>query len=338
MTQAGATAQKPGRAVALDALRGLAVVAMVIYHFAWDLSHFGLIETDVAFHPWWRVFSQSIAASFLAIAGAGLAFASRNGLNWPAFWRRLAVIGGAALAITAATYVATPDRFIFFGILHCIAVSSLLALPFLRIGWGWTAGVALAVIAFAQLGGFPALNHPALVWIGLGSEAPMTNDFEPIFPWLGFMLLGLAAGKFWLGRSRPAQDIAPGLSSEQRPVADIAPGLLARLGRWSLIIYLVHQPLLFGLFEGAGKLGLLAISPEVKGFVQSCAVDCENSGAPYAVCSTACSCVARTLRDRPIWQRVIIGKQFDEDTAELSMVGRRCFEAAAPRSPLTQKP
>ena len=324
MIEASATAPKPGRAVALDALRGLAVVAMVIYHFSWDLSHFGLIETDVAFHPWWRLFSQAIAASFLAIAGVGLALASRDGLNWRAFWRRFALVGGAALAITAATYVATPDRFIFFGILHCIAVSSLLALPFLRIGWAWTACAGLAVLALAQSGGFAAFNHPALVWIGLGSEAPMTNDFEPIFPWFGFMLLGLAAGKFWLGRAPAPQGGVP--------------GMLARLGRWSLIIYLVHQPLLFGLFQGAGKLGLLDISREVKEFVQSCAVDCETSGAAYAVCSTACSCVARTLRDRPIWQRVIIGKQFEEDTAELSMVGRRCFDAAAPHSPSTQKP
>ena len=330
MTDDAMASRKPGRAWLLDAARGLAVVAMVVYHFAWDLSHFGLIETDVAFHPQWRLFAQSIAASFLMIAGAGLAYASRNGMNWRMFLRRLAIIGGAALAITGATYIATPERFIFFGILHCIAVSSVLALVFVRIGWFWSLFAAGAAFQLPGAVSSALFNHPALVWIGLGTEAPLTNDFEPIFPWFGFMLIGLGVGKYILSREQ-APDAEPDQDRGRS-------GLLARLGRWSLIIYLVHQPLLFGLFEGAGKLGLIETSGEVKAFVQSCAVDCENSGAAYAVCTAACSCVARTLRDRPIWQRVIAGKQFDEDTAELTMVGRRCYDAAAPRASSADKP
>lgn len=313
--------EKPARAWQLDVARGLAVLAMVAYHFAWDLSHFGFVELDVAFNSGWKLFAQTIAASFLVIAGASLALASRNGLNRRAFWVRIGKLAGAAGLITIATWFAFPDRFIFFGILHCIAVSSILALPFLRLNWLTIAAFAVAIILAPTVIALPAFNHPALVWIGLGTEPPMTNDFEPVFPWFGWLLAGLAAGKLWMAFSA-----APTVTT---------PGLLSRIGRWSLLVYLLHQPLLFALFMGLGKMGAVTLAPEIKPFVQSCAVDCETSGAPYAACSAACSCVARTLRDRPIWQRVIAEKLTENDSAELSMVGRRCFDSA---SPLTTPP
>lgn len=316
---AGTLPAVSSRAALLDFTRGIAVLAMILYHFAWDLSHFGLIETDVGFHAAWKAFAKIIAASFLAIAGASLAYAARNGLDRRAFLKRLIKIGGAALLITAATFVVFPDRFIFFGILHCIAVSSVLALPFLRLPWIVTATVATLVITAPLIVALPALNHPALVWIGLGSEPPLSNDFEPLFPWLGWMLAGLAVARFAIERG--------GATAAARP------SLISRIGRWSLVIYLVHQPLLFGAFMGAGKIGMLSLAPEIKPFVQSCAVDCENSGATYGVCTAACSCVARTLRDRPVWQRVIADRPTEQDTAELSMVGRRCYDEAAPKPP-----
>lgn len=311
-----------GRARGLDLARGLAVLAMVAYHFAWDLSHFGLIETDVGLDAGWKRFAQAIAASFLAIAGASLALSAQNGLDRRAFLKRLAKIIAAALAITAATYIAFPDRFIFFGILHCIAVSSVLALPFLKRHWGLSALAGLFVLALPLVYRSPFFEHPALVWLGLGTEPPLTNDFAPVFPWTGCLLLGLAAGKLWLARGGVA--------------AATPPSLLARIGRWSLPIYLVHQPLMFAAFLALGHGGLVTLAPEVKPFVQSCAVDCETSGSPYPVCSRACACVARTLRDRPVWQRVVADAISREDQDELSLVGQRCFQASAPPDTLTK--
>ncbi len=311
-----------GRARGLDLARGLAVLAMVFYHFAWDLSHFGLIETDVGLDAGWKRFAQAIAASFLAIAGASLALSARNGLDRRAFLKRLAKIAAAALAITVATFFAFPDRFIFFGILHCIAVSSVLALPFLRWHWSFAALASLAVIALPQVYSSAAFEHPALVWLGLGSEPPLTNDFVPVFPWSGWLLLGLAAGKLWLAKGYA--------------MATTPPTMLARIGRWSLPIYLIHQPLMFAVFIGLGHTGLLTLAPEVKPFVQSCAVDCESAGAAYATCSNACSCVARTLRNRAVWPRVIADKTTPEDQQELSLVGQRCYQASGPSDTLTK--
>jgi hypothetical protein len=89
-----------------------------------------LVETDVVASPGWSLFARAIAASFLTLAGVGLALAHGDGVRWRAFLRPLGIVAGAALGVTLATWVVFPDTFVFFGILHCIAASSLLALLF----------------------------------------------------------------------------------------------------------------------------------------------------------------------------------------------------------------
>src|SRR4029079_12219855 len=116
----------------VDIARGVAVAAMAVYHFSWDLSALDFIETNVIEEPGWRLFARSIAGSFLILVGVGLTLAHGRGLRLEAFLRRLAKIAAAALLITVATYFVFPQSYIFFGILHCIALCSVLALPFLR--------------------------------------------------------------------------------------------------------------------------------------------------------------------------------------------------------------
>jgi uncharacterized membrane protein len=235
---------KKERWPAIDVARGAAIAAMVAYHFAWDLSYLGFIETDVVAHRGWQLFARSIAASFLILVGIGLVLAHGGGVRAPAFLRRLAVIGGAALGITVVTWFVFPDEYIFFGILHCIAVSSVLALPFLRLPAA--AVLAVAGFCFAAPSWFtdPRLDAPALAWLGLGSEAPLTNDYVPIFPWFGFVLMGLVAGRHVL-------PLAARLSAPGRLWTAAWSRGLIWAGRHSLAIYLVHQPVLLG--------GLLAL-------------------------------------------------------------------------------
>ena len=103
---------------AVDVARGVAIAAMVIYHFSWDLTALQFIATDVTREPGWRLFARSIATSFLILVGIGLVLAHARGLRRGPFLRRLAKVGGAALLITAVTYAAFPQSYIFFGILH----------------------------------------------------------------------------------------------------------------------------------------------------------------------------------------------------------------------------
>lgn len=117
----------------VDVARGLALVAMAIYHFVWDLDFFGYIDPGTSITGGWRIFARCIAISFLFIVGVSLYLANTQGFRRKSYIRRLAMIVAAALAITMATLLATPDAFIFFGILHHIALASVLGLAFLRL-------------------------------------------------------------------------------------------------------------------------------------------------------------------------------------------------------------
>src|SRR3954454_3249220 len=77
-----ASAASPRRLPWIDAARGIAIAAMVVYHFSWDLRHFGFIAVDVTEQPGWRLFARVIAGSFLALVGVGLVLATRRGFNW----------------------------------------------------------------------------------------------------------------------------------------------------------------------------------------------------------------------------------------------------------------
>src|SRR6478735_2591883 len=207
-TQADLTALSASRARtaasqrwdAIDVARGIAIAAMIVYHFSWDLSFLQLIATNILQIPAWRWFARGIAGSFLLLAGFGLALAHARGFRRAPFLRRLMKVGGAALAVTFATYFAFPESYIFFGILHCIAVSSVLALPFLRLHPGLTLTAAAFFLIGPWLFTSPALDAPWLDWLGLGATDPVTNDYVPIFPWFGLVLIGVAGGKWLLAR------------------------------------------------------------------------------------------------------------------------------------------
>ena len=98
---------------------------MAAYHLSWDLADFRLASPMLPFTPQMRLLSHMVASAFLLLVGVSLALAHRNGLNVRAFWRRLAIVAGAAALVTAGSFVFAPSEPITFGILHCIAVASL---------------------------------------------------------------------------------------------------------------------------------------------------------------------------------------------------------------------
>ena len=94
---------RPPRIALVDVARGVALVAMFIYHFAWDLSFFRLITTDIVAHQGWKWFAHGIAGSFLALVGVSIVLASRAGLDRAGFFSRLAFVAGGAALVTAGT-------------------------------------------------------------------------------------------------------------------------------------------------------------------------------------------------------------------------------------------
>lgn len=171
----------------LDAARGLAVVAMIAFHLIWDLGHFGYVDANFSYSTPVKAFGHAIAFAFLFIAGVSLVLAHRGGIRWPAFWRRFAIVAGAAALVTLGTYVAFPGAYVFFGILHCIAAASLLAAPFLAVPWPFALATALFIGVAPLLFCDDFFNAPWLQWVGLSTGDVLTNDYRPLLPWSGAM-------------------------------------------------------------------------------------------------------------------------------------------------------
>ena len=237
---------------AVDALRGLAMVWMTAYHFCFDLNHFGYIRQDFYSDPFWTWQRTLILSLFLFCAGMGQAIAVAQGQSWPRFWRRWAQVLGSALLVTMGSWLMYPQSFIYFGVLHGIALMLIIARLTTRWGgWLWLlGGVAIAfkyIASYALETGAFALfadvfNGRQLNWLGLITRKPVTEDYVPLIPWLGVMWWGVAAGH-WLSSHGAAC-----LSWQLPEVGQ----LLARLGRWSLSYYVLHQPVMIGALMALG--------------------------------------------------------------------------------------
>ncbi len=279
------TAPKPARIAAIDVARGVALAGMVVYHLIWDFAHFGLVAPTLPFAPATRALSHAVASLFLALVGVSLALAHPRGLRRDAFAKRLVVIVGAAALVTAASYAIDADEPILFGILHCIAAASLIA-ALLVAAPAWAALTLGAVMLAAPLAySSAAFNAPALIWLGLGTSAPNTLDWRPLLPWAGVTLLGLGA----------AQALRPRLSGWRATAWGPAgwPGRsLAFAGRHSLVIYLVHQPILFGLLWSFATATGLEERNAREAYLAACPPACVAHGGDAKICAKACACVA----------------------------------------------
>ncbi len=219
-----------------DALRGLAVVLMMVFHFCFDLGDFGYARFDFYNDPFWLDARVFIVTLFVGVSGVSLALASRNGINWQRFWRREAVLVGCAILISAGTYALLPQAWIFFGILHFMAVGAVLVVPFLRLD-KTNLLLGMALIAVGAWVSHPLFDMPALQWLGLMTHKPVTEDYAPLLPWFGVLLVGV-----FLGRHFP-QQAAFAYPLQQHRI--FRP--LLWLGRHSLLVYMLHQPVFLAL-------------------------------------------------------------------------------------------
>jgi uncharacterized membrane protein len=232
---------------------------MTCFHFAFDLQYFGYLQTNFYDNPFWTVQRASIVTLFVACAGLGQAIAVQQGQRWGRFWKRWAQIAGCSLLVSLGSWFIFPDSFIFFGILHGIALMLIVARLLVGAGRGlWLlAPVALALpwlaaLAHAAWPGLDFLNHRAWSWLGLISRKPVTEDYAPLFPWLGVMFLGLAGGQ-WLLQHRAAALERCGAAFSRGALGAPLRGL-ALMGRWSLSYYMLHQPVLMGALTLFGML------------------------------------------------------------------------------------
>ena len=239
----------------VDALRGAAIVWMTVFHFFFDLNQFGYINQNFYTDPSWTYQRAAIVTLFVFCAGLGQAIALHQGQTIERFWRRWAQVAGCALLVTAGSYWMYPKSFIYFGVLHGMALmlivcrfTSGLRLFSPRWLWLWGAvAIAMPLVAASAhnlLASIDFLNEKAFNWLGLISKKPITEDYVPLLPWLGVMWWGVAAGQALLVRW-------PGLLAQPVPKA-LLPA--AWLGRWSLSWYMLHQPVMIGVLMGLAAI------------------------------------------------------------------------------------
>ena len=324
----GLTAPRPRFAI-VDIARGVAIIAMVAYHLCWDLSYFRFIPADVGYDPQWVLIARSILAVFLFLVGIGLVLGHGSGIRWASFWRRWVFVVTGAVAITIATWFAFPQSFVYFGVLHAIALFSLMGLAFVRTPLWLAVIVAAVVIALPFLYSDALFNQKPWSWLGFWQIPPPTNDLVPVFPWFGTVLLGIIAARLVL-----ASPMAPRLAAIA-PTGRL-PQLLATLGRWSLLIYLLHQPILLGLVYPAAAVLQPQLAMRDADFLRSCQSTCEAGGTSASMCVTYCQCGLEGVAANDLWNAIATGMVTAAEQELLDAQNRVCSAVIYPELNATQ--
>ncbi|CAN7298318.1 heparan-alpha-glucosaminide N-acetyltransferase [Rhizobium sp. LjRoot258] len=284
---------KPPRIGLLDTARGVALLAMATYHFTWDMEFMGYLAPGTAETGWLKLYARAIASTFLFIVGISLVLANKPEIRWQSFWKRFAMIAAAALAISVVTRFVFPGEWIFFGILHCIAVLSLLGLVFLRLPLPVTIAATAAVTAAwvvdtwvaPNLLRSPIFNPRYLAWIGLAEMPQRSNDYVPIFPWAAPFLLGMTATLLAM-RTRLLERLAALGTGSSLP---------AKAGRHSLAFYLIHQPVLIAIAYGLSVVVPPAKPDPVESYLKQCNASCMMQEGE-ALCRSFCQCTLDKLQ------------------------------------------
>lgn len=227
------------RVALVDALRGFAVAQMIVYHFIYDLNHFGFIDVRMLIDQPWIGWRTAIVTQFLLLVGVSLVLRTRHKPAWSDFRHRWLQVAAAAALVSAGSGLVFGPRFIWFGILHFIAVALILVRLLIPLG-AWNLALGTVALAAGLLFAADAFNAAPLNALGFVTQKPSSEDYVPLFPWIGVVLLGAGAGALW---ARRGFVLVPSLTA----LNESPPRLLVLLGTWALTVYLLHQPVLMGL-------------------------------------------------------------------------------------------
>ncbi len=210
----------------IDQTRGLAVLLMIIFHFSYDLALFGWVKIDFQQDLFWWSFPRVIVFLFLFSMGLATPLDHKDKINWARFTKRIQKLVLFAALISLGSYFMFKSRWIYFGTLHCIAVASLVILPFRnrpKLSLILGSAIILPSVIFK-------INIP---WFVMPHKS---MDYIPLFPWIGVVMWGVFAShnRFHYFRFQDHFLLK----------------FLEKLGKHSLIIYILHQPIMYSIFYG----------------------------------------------------------------------------------------
>lgn len=262
MTTAAATTQERPTTTAtrtryweIDALRGVAIIMMIIFHLMWDLVTYNITPDVVLYAGFWKYFQRTCANLFLTLVGVSLAVVTIQRMGddlkslppFRPYLRRGLKIFGCGMLVTLVVWAAGVG-YVHFGVLHLIGFASIAAYPLLR-----QRGLNLILWAIFFIAGYFLLpvhvDFPWLLWLGLPPYNYYPNDYFPVIPYFGVVLLGIFLGNSLYG-PKGRRFLLPDIS-RWLPIRG-----LQWLGRHSLIIYLTHQLALFGILVALGLIRL----------------------------------------------------------------------------------
>ena len=227
------------RLVGIDIFRGWAILLMVIFHFSYDVHYFNIIDFKIQSNTFFIWFRFLIVSMFLLTVGMSLKLAHQHRINWSALKQRAFYLGIASLLVTISSYIIFPNTWIYFGILHFILVASFIVLPLLNHPY---LSLIISITSFTAF----HLDIINMHWLfnilvtPLHLPPTISVDVLRFVPWISFVLIGISMVS--LGWHQKIFNTH--FFNTKSKVNDF----FSFLGKNSLLIYIVHQPLLFGFF------------------------------------------------------------------------------------------
>jgi uncharacterized membrane protein len=205
----------------IDHIKAFAVILMVIYHFTYDLYVLKIVAFNMGKSLFWYSWPKIIITIFLISTGINLCLINKNGIKPHKVFKRFFKLSFVALIISIATYYFYPSKWISFGVIHHIAVASLVGLLFLKKPkLSLVLGVSILVPSI-----FFGYDYP----IPRPVQYPL--DHVAFLPWFGFVLIGIFAYHKKLHEIK-----VPNYKFKS---------FVNKLGKYSLEIYLIHQLVLY---------------------------------------------------------------------------------------------
>ncbi len=206
---------------------------MVTFHSVFDLNHFGYIQIDIYnLSGFWQKFRNFIVFLFLLIVGVSLYLANFNGINRDKFLKRLIILFFGSMLITTSTYFIFPNSWIYFGIIHFIFLASIIGIWFVKFP---NFSLFLSIVMFIGYKfGYLSSSFIFKITLPILNLPYITEDLIPFFMWFWVVLLGIFIGSKKLFKFKIIQN---SLTNK-----------ISFLGKNSLLIYFIHQPMFFGIF------------------------------------------------------------------------------------------